>query len=214
MWGSSRCPARPDTPSPRRQLVRFSDRTPGPASILYACLALFSGRGVQSEGMICLSPCCLAVRNRPVPHPRRVQHLLGTRPLAGLEGKHPPHHLKKRLSLPLPIVAIPSSRRGSCMLSSNRWLKVHGSRPFLGRPSSSNFLDRASHFSHHSAGRGPRASTRSPVASSGPRSKLSWNSLWPRIAHAVHARLQMSDRNERGSVGSNRASGGRMSSGV
>lgn len=61
---------------------------------------------------------------------------------------------------------IPSSVRGYCTLSSNRSSSCRirsSSSRLTGPPSSVKYFPRASHFVHHSGGKGPRASTCSRV---------------------------------------------------
>ena len=109
---------------------------------------------------------------------------------------------------------MPLSRLGCRTLSSNRSSQDRKELRFMGLPSSVNFSRRASHLLDHSSGKTPRASTCSRVMSSLVAKNPSNNDRWAMRDHMVQARDQMSDEKDRGSFGSNRASGGRMTSGV
>jgi hypothetical protein len=71
-----------------------------------------------------------------------------------------------------------------------------------------------SQTSHRSHGKGPSASTWFAVMSSVYGRKTSRNGLTPRISHIIQPRLQISDAYDKGLVGSNRVSGGRVFLGV
>lgn len=82
-------------------------------------------------------------------------------------------------------------------------------------PSSVKYSRRASHFSHHSSGSLPRASTwRRSDASSSQKMAGSNGEYDESVFHTVHARVHMSLGNDLGSVGSNLLSGGRQGTGA
>lgn len=105
-------------------------------------------------------------------------------------------------------------RLGACMASSNRWSKVHGSRPSTGWPFPIKRLPFPSQMLHHSSGNGPKASIWFAVTSSISGRKTSRNDLTPTISQMMQPRLQMSDEYDNGVAGSKRVSGGRVLRGV